>query len=762
MPKNQNASLSPSQLLNRRKKTIAITAVILAVVILPPALLAALFHPGAPNALCKTCHEMRAPYASWAVSLHNDTPCDECHKAPSVAAMALAKIRRGGEKTHKALEPHLSEGNCLSCHEGKIKQGTIVVNGIKLNHGTHFNKDISCLVCHKGTGHKPDTAVSLMAGENRSLCLNCHNDLHGKGSSECSVCHAPQGMKLGSVTGEQLKKAGISQPHHRNAKEAGQDCSKCHSREYCWGCHVTQNPHPAEGFDHVKESKENGKYCTQCHTFDFCTDCHVIKKEHNAKTFKQDHGKFADKVATCEGLNCHTAEFCNDCHGKRGQAFKMEGAGRAMHPEEFVKTHPLFASNTALSNKCLECHDTGFCISCHQGKTAHPAEWAMGHAAHLRDIAAGKVKRTESDECTACHTTAFCASCHKKSSAVVAPSHPANFKDTHKKDPQSKTGLCKNCHSAGSCSGPGCHQAVTLPHTPEFNAGQHKNASMAQTAECAKCHGPDLCMDCHKTNAPATHKAKDWYKAHKQPAQISKPFCNLCHDNKQFCGACHKSQTSITHRGDWAEKGHVNTKKSTELAQCASCHRMDTCSQTCHSPAEISKRNPGKENHKSCYKCHVSFDWKRDGSKACAQCHMEPAKQSLGTRHTVCTVCHDTHQNTVAGCASKDCHQDIKAKLPAEHAKEPDCGGCHKPHDWNSKALFSNCTNAKCHADIQKKGLHKIKAHTRCGECHDAHTAKAKTRATTCVKCHEKGTPLDLEGAKGLCAKPELDCDAWK
>lgn len=254
MPNNQNANLSPSQLLQRRKKTTVLAAVILAALVLPPVLLAALFQPGAPNALCKACHEMRAPYQAWSVSQHKDTACDECHKAPSVAKMFLVKIKRGSEKTTEPIKVHVAESNCIACHEGKVKQGAIVVRGIKLNHTTHFSKDISCLTCHKGAGHNPDTAVAMLGANGRSLCVNCHNDMHGKGSSDCSVCHAPQGMTLASVTGKELMDAGISQPHHRNAEEKDQDCSKCHTRQFCWGCHVTQPQHPS-----MKEKGEDGK-----------------------------------------------------------------------------------------------------------------------------------------------------------------------------------------------------------------------------------------------------------------------------------------------------------------------------------------------------------------------------------------------------------------------------------------------------------------------------------------------------------------------
>ena len=116
-----------------------------------------------------------------------------------------------------------------------------------------------------------------------------------------------------------MKKAGISQPHHRDAEENNQDCSKCHSRTYCWGCHVTQKPHDKSGFDHAKESKTKSRLCAQCHDFNFCTDCHKIKKAHTPKNYKdKTHGMFGASVASCEGSACHTQQFCNKCHVKLG------------------------------------------------------------------------------------------------------------------------------------------------------------------------------------------------------------------------------------------------------------------------------------------------------------------------------------------------------------------------------------------------------------------------------------------------------------
>lgn len=755
MPVNQNPELSPSQIKARRRARLMAALFALIVVAAPLLYLGVFFTPSRPSGLCAVCHEMKHGYNSWSLGSHSGVACSKCHtNTPSVAAMLMEKFEESKKPEH--LNVHVPQDACIGCHKAKLRQGIVIVAGIKLNHSKHFSKNIDCLTCHKGTAHDSQPAADMLAATGqKTRCLNCHNNLHGNGSSDCSVCHTPESIRLASFKPEPGQKI----KHHRDAKDLQQNCTSCHTRTYCFGCHVTNTIHK-QGFDHAKESKANGAFCTQCHEFKFCNDCHNIKKRHTEKAWAKQHGVFKEKIATCEGAQCHDMNnkktSCNVCHKKEGTPFLITG-GKINHPENFDKIHPLFASTD--NKACVKCHTTGFCVSCHSNSRTHSAGWTLDHAAHLDLIARGKKDRSAADVCTTCHTTDFCATCHKKSAAVMAPSHPSNFKETHRKDPNASTALCNDCHSEKSCNSADCHKGFPLPHTQKFDGEGHKNEARTLAAECAKCHKPDLCNVCHLRAEPQNHKRKDWHKkGHKDLDNAGETYCTNCHDKKDFCDLCHKSQgQDISHKPLW-DKKHEKVTNLRELQGCALCHRMDspTCTE-CHNKGKTAKRHK-EPNHFFCERCHQDYNWTKKGIKACAECHHEEIEQGKHSKHTECSDCHLVHAKTVNNCAAAGCHKDKADVLPAKH-KSKDCGACHKPHDWANKALFTGCATDKCHANLKKLGLHKIDAHARCGDCHDAHTAKAAKwkQSKDCVRCHNKTPNLEQ-----ICAKKGTDCADWK
>lgn len=819
MPRKQDPRYSPSQLQEWRR-SVVVGLIVAAILLGVPAIyFFNFFNASNPTLLCAACHEMRASYLTWEKSLHSDVACDKCHVVPFMGTMVTAKIKNPlrGLPPDKTIVP---EEKCEDCHSDMPKE--VVFHDIVIDHEKHIRgeqrvedeqdeeeetreekkqsrlekkyarvkltaKDeerrkkkaerkkrtrgedekgvkASCLECHKNLVHGENAAEKNIPSFVAN-CRKCHNSVTAV--SSCGTCHP--GFKGGTPSFDTVD---WKEGHHFNAKEQRNECVRCHSRPFCYGCHVTEAPHK-EGFDHVKQFKETiGQLCNNCHSFNFCNDCHSIKKQHKASGWTDaGHAQFKEKLATCEGSQCHSRQYCNECHEKSEEVIPLMD-----HSDVFKQSHPLFAAED--TPECSKCHINHFCISCHQEETFHPEGWSESHAARMNELAGGDTEQTPEDRCSTCHSADFCAKCHN-SEGLVRASHGKEWKKGHEKAPESKTELCNACHAVGDCNE--CHEhKIVLPHDRKF-LDDHKEDAEKLKEPCVLCHTTDFCISCHKSNEPETHN-ETWYYKHPKLTKKERQYCNQCHDEKQFCDLCHKSTVvKISHVEGWDEKHPV--KDMDELKGCAQCHGFDTCALECHTeieeeiaqkvekgelpPIELEKgedieKRKEKLDHALCSKCHTDYLWTFGGIQSCAECHEEISSvNSLSEKHHDCNECHAPHTWKIESKNScEQCHEhEDEAKLVTikEH-KADNCSACHyvEDHFWAAPAPFILCFDCHLKEDKLPAELHNIGAHGRCGDCHAPHDVTLKL-PDICTQCHEDLPPERCEPDK-----PCTECHAFK
>ena len=134
-----------------------------------------------PN-FCSSCHEIKPAVLSWKRSAHATTKdgkraaCRDCH-VPSWSHPLDAvwlKMRHGIRDTYSHLaierEPdfyfrakeqalaNMDDAVCLRCHEQILDSKDVIEDAEGPVRGLHSSaeaKKLSCMVCHKNTGHGP-------------------------------------------------------------------------------------------------------------------------------------------------------------------------------------------------------------------------------------------------------------------------------------------------------------------------------------------------------------------------------------------------------------------------------------------------------------------------------------------------------------------------------------------------------------------------------------------------------------------------------
>ena len=146
------------------------------------------------------------------------------------------------------------------------------------------------------------------------------------------------------------------------------------------------------------------------------------------------------------------------------------------------------------------------------------------------------------------------------------------------------------------------------PNDPPPNAGEiqpntaGKSLTVRQRLElhrrdeiCASCHKKDFCVDCHSgVQKPMDFHAGDYVNMHAIDARRNSPDCASCHRLQTFCQACHSRlgvaadgkgsefgpTTALYHPPGWTEAGlagrgptHHAFEAQRNIKQCVSCHR---------------------------------------------------------------------------------------------------------------------------------------------------------------------------------------------
>jgi len=276
---------------------------------------------------CESCHAMRAYAEATTEAGHATVTCAECHTGDSLVAATTGAPRawRWIESWSLGRAPTAqtaADTACRMCHESVTAQ-LIEAQGIRVRH-SDFD-DVSCTVCHSGTGHRLSDRLYLSTQ-----------------MSDCTSCHRTSAVRVES-------------------------CEQCHvgDADRSAGASAWRAVHGAGWRDAHGMGDLDG--CTDCHTPAYCADCHGVALPHPAEWSRTHGGSAAQEPAACE--SCHQARWCRSCHGM------------AMpHPEGFIAEHPIHAETLGYDT-CYRCHTLQTCESCHV-QSSHPAVEGVRTDAH--------------------------------------------------------------------------------------------------------------------------------------------------------------------------------------------------------------------------------------------------------------------------------------------------------------------------------------------------------------------------------------------
>jgi len=599
---------------------------------------------------CTSCHEMDLHYATWRQSGHQSVGCEECHVMPGAVSMFKSKINAlrlvrahaGGDIRAQAIQGHVPDSNCQRCHPETPE--LVTYHGLKITHRDHWKLGVECTFCHDRVVHGPKwmytgvtssekvTAVMTAAKYTPTMetCYRCHDGK--RAPNECSTCHVSLGERKPTVFDPAWVEA-----HRAEVQRTGEaDCERCHTTDFCAGCHRAANPHPNDWIaQHPEQVRKSPTGCPKCHLapaeqqpadvkkMAFCVDCHGLRQQHKQADWQQVHGKESlANPAYCQ--QCHTTEWCASCHSISKP-----------HPTEWLARHSAEASRNPKS--CQVCHTPQFCESCHQSKRSVPASHQNDWLARHKDSA-----RQQGANCNTCHRPEFCQACHAKKPPA---NHSKLWLSQHGVMSQVQGNSCTFCHTSSFCNK--CH-GVIMPHPKDWVKQHPKTAAQDKTV-CAQCHRKEGCETCHRGALPATHKAADWMHHHSRQAKQQSAQCALCH-RKDFCKSCHG--TEMPHPSDWLRDTHGKAAQK-DRGSCLRCHQENDCTK-CHG---VTMPHPdtwvsehGKQAEATpakCGKCH------RAGRNKCSMCHsgLAPSshqKDSWKAQHPVagatnldlCELCH--------------------------------------------------------------------------------------------------------------------------
>ncbi len=174
---------------------------------------------------------------------------------------------------------------------------------------------------------------------------------------------------------------------------------------------------------------------------------------------------------------CAKSGTCDTCHSATAHASSIR------RPRE------------ALMEDCTSCHRaeqaSTDCVTCHTGKaeadrlTAGP--WQVTHGPNWKKMhGLGRL-----DSCQTCHDSQYCVRCHQ-----VPMPHGQEFGSTHGEYAKKSKAACLACHKAETfCTS--CHGGTPMPHPASFLRRHGDIASDRNDPTCKRCHAIDDCDHCH-------------------------------------------------------------------------------------------------------------------------------------------------------------------------------------------------------------------------------------------------------------------------
>lgn len=244
-------------------------------------------------------------------------------------------------------------------------------------------------------------------------------------------------------------------------------------------------------------------------------------------------------------------------------------------------------------------------------------------------------------------------------------------------------------------------------------------------------HSELQCHDCHPFEAKA--QMLEFVAWVTERPEAVPPHAKV---PQEICAQCHvRGDAQETWERIAATAGHRTHFESDSLEgeiECLTCH-----AQTAHrfAPADSTCGQAG---------CHVSGDidielaaMREQTDLHCATCHQfavdvpalattDSARGTLTPRFEQCTSCHAMRRVLAEFDPERDPHSGT-------------CGMCHNPHEQTVAGDASeSCTSSGCHADWRVVDFHTGANHRDvardCLVCHEPHAARVD--ASDCTGCH--------------------------
>ncbi len=403
----------------------------------------------------------------------DDPPeCSACHAPSAEERWEVVRVRADGCWTCHETEDHYQTGPCASCHT-PLAASTLTESAVATWEPSRDHESEDFLSVH---GSALDPGSDLSDG-----CATCHT------RDQCLDCHVSAGpAPIQALEPAPTALASLELParypvpddhealdwledHGRDFEAA--ECSTCHTRDDCTGCHV--QPGPADLGELIPRSRTRAPGAELLRT---------APATHRRPAFPVRHGDLAAAAASsCE--TCHVPAACVSCHvggadptapapalppaPKSGpvtatarhavpggtpleqNAEKGLPASGGFHPSSFVLRHSTDAWNGLL--ECSNCHNTQvFCRSCHVesglassgrlGPGYHDAQplWLLRH---------GQSARQALESCASCHRQQECLQCHSTIGAFRVNPHGSSFDPDDVRERAERT--CFACHLGG-------------------------------------------------------------------------------------------------------------------------------------------------------------------------------------------------------------------------------------------------------------------------------------------------------------------------
>jgi nitrate/TMAO reductase-like tetraheme cytochrome c subunit len=355
------------------------------------------------NWFCGSCHIMESYHASWARSGHKDVDCVQCHIAPGLENLAMAKLNGLAQalddmlnRTSTLPSASVSDLSCTraGCHTAEaVRNLEPMRRPYIFKHATHMDLEhhgirVHCTTCH--SHRSGETHFEL----NTNACMACHlleARPEATGTARLVIA-SPRPREAANGEGAVEANAGA-------AGFAPNRCTDCHD--------APSEPVEYNGLTVVHdEYLEYGAACESCHRGvtrepepvhdDRCMGCHDFGRE-RITAVDDLHRRHAEGRHKVECFSCHGRIE----HGPSAMTMRLDQMDcRSCHEGEHLvqretytasaEPHPEAAASSAVTPMFLAHVD---CTGCHVAPRPLDDERA----------GAATVAAAAPEACNACH-----------------------------------------------------------------------------------------------------------------------------------------------------------------------------------------------------------------------------------------------------------------------------------------------------------------------------------------------------------------------